>query len=73
MFLGKKGERMPASANSDMHGAYILHSVFLACFWIQCAAVVEWAFYRKDGTAILLAQSIQFFKRNLNIPLSTEG
>ena len=28
----------------------ILPNVVLGCFWIQCAAVVEWAFYRKDGT-----------------------
>ena len=27
----------------------ILPSVFLACYWIQCVAVVEWAFYRNDG------------------------
>ena len=31
----------------------ILPSVFLACYWIQCAAVPEWAFYRKDGIQIV--------------------
>ena len=46
MFLGKKGESMPASANSAMHGAYSGQ-----CFWIQCAAGVEWAVHRKDGTS----------------------
>ena len=28
MFLGKKGESMPASANSAMHGAYSAQCIF---------------------------------------------
>ena len=32
----------------------IMPNVFLACFRIQFAAVVEWAFYRKDGIALYI-------------------
>ena len=40
----------------------ILPSVFLAWCWIQCAAVVEWAFFRKDGTQILVRQDSKIIK-----------
>ena len=45
MFLGKKGESMPASANS----AYSAQCIFGMLLDSVCG-YVEWAFCRKDGT-----------------------
>ena len=61
MLLGKRGK---ACQHLPMLPCMvpILPSVFLACYWIQCVAVVEWAFYRKDGTSADLKEKIA--KRN---------